>query len=195
MNRFFSTDFLAQLKKGERDTFDNFNAAVSAVQKPAVRLDCKQAGFLEKSLKNGQTFKKDPIFCIFKKWLNWAVTFKREPTTGAVTGDLWKDFLREYKNGQSRCHTAEYFAKFWNSGTQSPLKACSTRSNIFCRFKKWLNWAITSKREPTTGAVTGNIWKEFLREYVNRQSRKIYCEITSDLQKKACYFALLCSTF
>ena len=54
MNRFFSTDFLAQLKIGERDTFDNFNAAVSVVQKPAVRLDCKQAGFLEKSLKNGQ---------------------------------------------------------------------------------------------------------------------------------------------
>ena len=65
--RFVHTEFLALLKKAERVTLDKFNAAVSAVEKPAVRLHSEDAGFLKKSLKNGQTFKQDPIFKIFNK--------------------------------------------------------------------------------------------------------------------------------
>jgi hypothetical protein len=65
--RFVHTEFLALLKKAERVTLDKFNAAVSAVEKPAVRLHSEDAGFLKKSLKNGQTFKQDPIFNIFNK--------------------------------------------------------------------------------------------------------------------------------
>ena len=111
MNRFVHTEFLALLKKAERVTLDKFNAAVSAVEKPAVRLHFEDAGFLKKYLKNGQTFKQDPIFKIFNKWLHWSVTSKREPATGAVTGDTWRDFLREYKNGQNRvifCEILEF---------------------------------------------------------------------------------------
>jgi len=107
MNRFVHTEFLELLENSEKVTFFNFNAAVSAVKKPAVRLHCEDAGFLKTSLKNGQTFKTDPIFKMFKKWLHWAVTSKREPATGAVTGDTWRDFLREYKDGQNKFNFCE----------------------------------------------------------------------------------------
>ena len=99
--------FLELLTKSEKVTFFKFNAAVSAVEKPAVRLHCEDAGFLKPSLENGQTFKKDPIFKLFSKWLTWSVTSKREPATGAVTGDTWRDFVREYQNGQNKLNFCE----------------------------------------------------------------------------------------
>jgi hypothetical protein len=98
MNRFFSPVFLATLTEEEKKTFDDFNSAVSAVQKPTVRLSCEQAGFSKNSLEGSgyKEFKQDPIFLLFLKWLSWAMHHQVEPLTGAVTGDTWKEFRREY---------------------------------------------------------------------------------------------------
>ena len=93
MNRFFSPVFVAQLNAEEKTLFDNFNSAVSAVEKPTVRLSCKQAGFSEKSLADSESFKQDPLYRLFLNWLAlraWAMSYEQEPITGAVTGDTWK---------------------------------------------------------------------------------------------------------
>ena len=104
MNRFFHDAFLAQLKPEQLSTFVNFNSAVSAVMKPTVRLSCEQAGFSEKSLVSSTAFKQDPHFQLFKNWLDWMVASGKEPDTGAVTGDTWKDFQRTYRRSGPRIY-------------------------------------------------------------------------------------------
>ncbi len=68
MNRFLNQVFEdTEINEMEQDIFSKFNSAVSAVVKPTVRLHCRQAGFSKESLKNSQSFKKDPIFLSFPK--------------------------------------------------------------------------------------------------------------------------------
>ena len=116
MNRFFSPVFVAQLNAQEKTLFDNFNSAVSAVEKPTVRLSCKQAGFSEKSLEDSKSFKQDPLYRLFLKWLAWAMSYEQEPITGAVTGDTWKEFRREYSR------TKRIFCEVVEIGGKEPIQ-------------------------------------------------------------------------
>jgi len=119
MNRFFSPVFVAQLNAEEKTLFDNFNSAVSAVEKPTVRLSCKQAGFSEKSLADSESFKQDPLYRLFLNWLAlraWAMSYEQEPITGAVTGDTWKEFRREYSR------TKRLFCEVVEIGGKEPIQ-------------------------------------------------------------------------
>ena len=104
MNQFFSPEFLAQLKAAEQSIFDNFNSEVSAVEKPTARMSCQQAGFSKKSLVSSTAFKQDPHFQLLKNWLDWMVASGKEPDTGTVTGDTWKDFQRTYRRSGPRIY-------------------------------------------------------------------------------------------
>ena len=77
--RFFSVDFIAGLTQIERTIFNKFNATVSALKKPEVRLSCVRAGFNSDYIKDPSMFKSDPFFRLFHNWFLSAIEGKNRP--------------------------------------------------------------------------------------------------------------------